>query len=71
MRSKSGAELCISLFVSKRPITKLPRITGDVKELCNIQRILVSGTGQSTDTRHIVLNYIWTVKLLDKVFANF
>lgn len=40
MWSKFGAKLCISFFVSKGPRAKLPRITGDVKELCKIQRIL-------------------------------
>ena len=42
--SKFGAELCIAFFVSKGPGTKLPRITGDVQKLCNIQRILQDTT---------------------------
>ena len=44
MWSKFRAELCISFFVSKGPRTKLPRITGDIKELSNIQRILQDAT---------------------------
>ena len=44
MWSKFAAELCISFFVSKGSRTKLPRITRDVKELCNIQRILQDTT---------------------------